>query len=266
MNILNLYLRYISISIRAQMQYRMSFFMQAAGMLLATGVEFAGILFLFQRFGSLRGWSLPEVGVLYGMVNIAFALAEAVARGFDVFPALVKSGDFDRLLLRPRGTAFQVAAQELQLMRVGRLLQGACVLGWAMWKLGLVEQPVKLALIGLAILGGMCLFFGLFVFQATLAFWTVETLEIMNTVTYGGTETGQYPMTIYRPWFRRFFTFVVPLACVNYLPAGAILPSAARLGLPPAAAWLAPLIGMAFLAVSLQVWKLGVRHYASTGS
>src|ERR671928_195342 len=80
-----------------------------------------------------------------------------------------------------------------------------------------------LLITGAAILGGACLFYGLFVLQATLSFWTVETLEIMNTVTYGGTETGQYPLTIYRPWFRLFFTFVVPLVCLNYLPANALL-------------------------------------------
>ena len=30
---------------------------------------------------------------------------------------------------------------------------------------------------------------------------------MMNTLTYGGVETTQYPINIYRPWFRNFFTF-----------------------------------------------------------
>ena len=54
--------------------------------------------------------------------------------------------------------------------------------------------------------------------QATLAFWTTETLEIVNTVSYGGVETAQYPLSIYRPWFRHFFTFVVPLGNGQLLP------------------------------------------------
>ena len=215
MNTLRLYRRYIGVSIRSQMQYRTSFLMTALGLLIVTTGEFFAIWAMFDRFGSLRGWRLAEVAMFYGLITVGFALAGAIGRGFDVFPSMVKSGDFDRLLLRPRSTAFQVAAGNLPLHRAGRLLNGAIVLLCAVTALDVVWTPARIALLGFAIIGGMCLFCGLFVLQATLAFWTTETLEIMNTVTYGGTETGQYPLSIYAPWFRKFFTFVVPLACVS---------------------------------------------------
>ncbi len=89
----------------------------------------------------------------------------------------------------------------------------------------------------------------------------------MNTVTDGGRETAQYPLSIYRPWFRRFFTFVVPLACVSYFPAIAILGRRdGALGTPRWFQCAAPAIGVAFMLVCLQVWRIGVRHYRSTGS
>jgi ABC-2 type transport system permease protein len=259
---LRLYLRYAGISVRGQMQYPASFWMLSAGQLFATVVDFLGIWVLFDRFGSLRGWSLAEVALFYGVVNVAFAVADALGRGFDTFPQMVKSGDFDRLLLRPQGTAFQVAARELLLTRVGRLLQGLAVLLWATAALEVAWSAARVALLLAMIAGGACIFYGLFVLQATLSFWTIETLEIMNTVTYGGNETAQYPLTIYRPWFRRFFTFVVPLACMNYLPASLIL------GRGESSVWqsLSPAVGALFLFITLQVWKIGVRHYHSTGS
>lgn len=263
---IRLYFRYLGLSLHGQMQYRGSFLMLAAGTFLTNGMEFLGVWALFLRFGSLRGWSLPEVALLYGMVSISFALAEGIGRGFDLFPNLVKSGDFDRLLLRPVSTALQVAGQELQLMRLGRLAQGAVILGFALHALHLHWTAWKELLLFAAILGGACLFYGLFVLQATMSFWTVETLELMNTVTYGGIETAQYPLSIYRPWFREFFTWVVPLAAVTFFPAHAIL-GLAEPGAPaPAVQWLSPLIGVLFLAIALQVWKVGERHYRSTGS
>ena len=86
-------------------------------------------------------------------------------------------------------------------------------------------------------------------------------------MTYGGTEAGQFPLSIYRPWFRRFFTFVVPLACVSYFPALTILGrSDPFLASFPWLGWTAPLVGVAFLLATLQVWQFGVRHYRSTGS
>lgn len=262
---LTLYWQFTAISLRGQMQYRASFVMLVFGNLFSSGIEFVGIAALFTRFGNLRGWRLPEIALFYGMVGIAFALSEGIGRGFDLFPNLIKSGDFDRLLLRPRSTVFQVAAQELQLMRIGRLAQATVVLCWAIGHVRTDWTLPRVTLLLLSILGGACLFYGLFVLQATMAFWSVESLEIMNTVTYGGTETAQYPLSIYSPWFRRFFTFVIPLACINYLPSRVLLPHSPAAG-PVWAAWLAPFVGMAFLLVTLQTWNIGVRYYRSTGS
>ena len=263
---LGLYFHYIGISFRGQMQYRASFVMLSAGQFLNSGLEFFGILVMFDRFRSLQGWSLPEVALFYGIVNVAFAIADATSRGFDAFGGMVKSGEFDRLLLRPRSTPLQLAGEELTLRRVGRLLQGMVVLLWATSVLEIAWSPAKIVLIIASILGGTCLFYGIIVFQATLAFWTTETLEIMNTLTYGGVETAQYPLAIYHTWFRRFFTLVVPLACINYFPALAILDRPDPLGTPVIFQWTSPAAGILFLVVALQVWKLGVRHYTSTGS
>ena len=263
---LRLYFRYLGISVRSQMQYRASFIMLSLGHFAVTGIEFLSIWVLFARFGSLEGWTLPEVALFYGLVNVAFSFSDAAARGFDTFGNMVKSGDFDRLLLRPRSSALQVAGQELTLRRVGRLAQGLAVLVWAATALRIVWSPARVALALLAIVGGACLFFGIVVLQATLAFWTTETLEIVNTVTYGGVQTTQYPLAIYRRWFQRFFIFVVPLACVSYFPVLALLGRPDPLGSPSWFQWLSPLMGPLFLAVALEVWKVGVRHYTSTGS
>ena len=261
-----LYRRYVAISIRSQMQYRASTVMLAAGFCLLTCLEFAALWVLFEHFGNVRGWRLPEVALLYGMVNIAFALAEGFARGFDTFGTMVKSGDFDRVLLRPRGTVLQLMGQEIQLQRIGRFLQALAVLVWAQTALEIAWSSAKIALLAGAVLSGACLFFGLFVLQATLAFWTTEGLEIANTLTNGGTETAQFPLVIYPGWFRHFFTYVVPLAGITYFPALAILDRTDPLGSAAWAHWLSPLAGMAFLLVALRAWRLGVRHYRSTGS
>ena len=215
--------------------------------------------------GHQLAWTLALVG-LGRFLLIAFALCDAFSRGFDQFASTVKSGDFDRLLLRPRSTALQLAGQELTLKRIGRLTQGLVVLLWASHALELAWTPDKLLLALLTILGGACLFYGLIVLQATLAFWTTESLEIVNTVTYGGVETAQYPLAIYRAWFRRFFTYVIPLACVSYYPALGILERPDPLGSGPLFQWLAPTVGLLFFVICLHVWQVGVRHYRSTGS
>lgn len=266
MNAIRLYGRYASISLRGQMEYRASFLMQTAGQFLITGVEFLGIWALFSRFGQIRGWTLGEAAFFYGLISISWSLADALSRGFDVFGQTVKNGDFDRILLRPRSTILQLFGHELTLRRMGRLTQGLAVLAFAVATVEISWSAARLLLLVLAVAGGVCLFVGLMILEATSAFWTTESLEAWNAFTYGGVTMSQYPLEIYRPWFRRFFLVAIPLGCINYLPAVAILGRPDPLGTPVPLQWMAPLAGPVFLLIALQVWKVGVRHYQSTGS
>lgn len=265
-NAFYLYRRMVGISIRGQMQYRASFILQTVGQILATGIEFLGLWALFARFNTLSGWTLPQVALLYGMVNVAFAITDATSRGFDMFGRMVKQGDFDRLLLRPRSTILQLAGQEFVLRRIGRFAQGLVALCWATSILGLTVTAWKVALLVFAILGGACFFYGLLILQATTAFWTTESLEVFNAFTYGGVFAGQYPTSIYPGWMQRLFTVVIPLATVSYFPAMALLGKPDPLGSSVIVQCLSPLLGIAFLLISTQVWRFGVRHYCSTGS
>lgn len=269
MNITNnayVYLRYLEISVRSQMQYRMSFVLLSLGHFLVTVIDFLAILVLFDRFGSLKGWELAEVAFMYGIVNIAFSISDAATRGFDMFGPMVKAGDFDRLLTRPRSTVLQLAGQELTLRRIGRFLQGLIILIWAANALNIDWTAMKVGLVIFSVFGGAALFAGLIVVQATMAFWATESLEVMNSLTYGGVFATGYPVTIYRTWFQNFFVFIVPLSTISYFPTLAILGRSDTLGTPLVFQYLCPLIGFAFLSLTLNFWRFGVRHYRSTGS
>lgn len=260
---IQLYFKLIAIAFRGQMQHRASFFMLALAYFIATFVEIFGIWVLFDRFKMIQGWTFEELALIYGIMHIGFSTAEAFARGFDTFSQIVKNGDFDRILLRPMGTLFQVAAREIQFMRIGRFLQGLMILLWGCTQLKVSFDSLSALVIFLAFLGTTSLFYGLFIIQATLSFWTTETLELMNIVTYGGLESGQYPMSIYNPIFKGFFTFIIPMACVAYYPVAILLHHEI---LPMGVGLIAPLAGILFLSLSYRLWNFGVSHYQSTGS
>lgn len=266
MNAFFLYLRYISVSFSAQMQYKVSFWLQVLGHLLGTVIEFLGIWALFTRFNSIGTWNLSEVALFYGMVNISFAYADALGRGFDSFATIVKSGDFDRLLLRPRTTVLQILGTEFTLKRIGRFSQGIVVMGWSFSSLHIPLNLKTLWLLSTSFIGGVTLFVGIVIVQATLTFWTIESLEVMNILTYGGVETAQYPLSIYSQWFQRFFTFLIPLACVSYFPLLAVLEKEDTFSVPLWFCYVSPLAGILFLLVSLKLWNVGERYYCSTGS
>jgi ABC-2 type transport system permease protein len=262
-----MYGRYLGISIRGQMQYRGAFVLSSLGQAVIITAELVGVWALFARFGALPGWSFPQVAFFYGFANGAFAIADALTTGFDRFGAThVKSGDFDRLLVRPRSTVLQLAGQDFALKRIGRLLAGILPFAWASVELALPWDAARTFVLCFALLGAVALFSALVVLQATLAFWTVESLEVVNVFTYGGVETAQYPLDIYPRAFRRFFLWVVPIGCVVYLPLVRVLGVDDPLGSSRTLQTFSPLAGFAFLALALGAWKLGVRRYTSTGS
>jgi ABC-2 type transport system permease protein len=183
-----------------------------------------------------------------------------------MFSLQVISGEFDRTLLRPRTTVLQVLGHDFQPMRVGRMIQGIFVLVWASMNLGIDWNIAKISLLVFSILGGVLIFTGLLVIQAAICFWSTQSLEIMNSFTYGGIEATQWPLPIYNRWFAKVFISIIPLGCINYFPVMAILEKPDILGSPVWLQWTSPLAGVIFMIVALRIWEFGVRHYRSTGN
>ena len=102
-------LRLIAASLRGQMRYPGSALMLTLGQFLATGIEVVAVWALFHRFGSVQGWQLGEVALFYGLVNIMFAVADALGRGFDVRghdPVAVRRNGLRRVVGRVRLVVF----------------------------------------------------------------------------------------------------------------------------------------------------------------
>ena len=260
---MKIYLKYLLIHFKSQMQYRTSFWLLSLGQFFIPFTVFAGLYFLFERFGQIKGWQFFEVALCFGIIHMAFALSECFARGFDSFSTLVRNGEFDRLLVRPRSTFIQVLGSKFEFTRFGRLIQSGVVLVWALANLNIEWNVVKEVTLLLMIVSGVLIFTGIYILAATLCFWTIEGLEVVNIFTDGGREMAQYPLNIYQKWVAKFFTFVIPFGTVNYLPLLSILGKNSGNEIY---SMLTPLAGSLFILPCLLVWQYGVKHYRSTGS
>ncbi|MFC5700256.1 ABC transporter permease [Cohnella faecalis] len=260
---MRIFWKYLILLFKAQMQYRMSFWLLTAGQFIIPFTVFAGLYFLFEHFGQIRGWDFYETALCFGIIHMAFAVSECLARGFDSFSTLVGGGDFDRLLVRPRSTVVQVLGSKFEFTRIGRMAQSVFVLLIAVQGAAVEWTALKIVVLLLMIASGVFIFTGIFMLAATMCFWTIQSIEVANIFTDGGREVAQYPLHIYERWVTRFFTFVIPFGCVNYLPLLYILDRNDGNDLLYAAA---PLAGFAFIVPCLLVWRFGVRHYRSTGS
>jgi ABC-2 type transport system permease protein len=264
--LLRLYCKLIGARVRGQMQYRVSFALTCLGSAAITLVEFVGLALLFTRVPRISGWSLWEVALLYALAETSFATAELIGSALDDFQIRIGEGTFDRVLTRPRGAFFQVLAEDLALRRLGRVVQGAFVMVLALNHLSLTWTPEKLVMLVVALLSGVVIFFAIFVLAAVFCFWTVEGKEATHVFSYGGVTLVEYPLDINSDWMRRFATFVLPLGFVSYYPTLFLLDRPDPLGLPDWIRLLSPVAALALAGVAWFGWRVGVRHYQSTGS
>jgi len=263
-----LYLRLAAVQVRSQMQYPVSFWLDVVSVALTTFFFFASIALVIQRFGQIGGWALGEIAFLWGMIEFSFGLMDLIFSGFDpdYFSPFVRRGGFDQLMLRPVSLTLQVLGSNFVLRRLGRMAQGIFILIIAFSLAPIAWTPGKVLFIPVMVVSQILFFGGLFIGGSTLTFWTVQPVEAINILTYGGSEMMSYPMHIYPTWLRNFFTFIIPAVFINYLPALYILDKPNPLGLPVLSLFFSPLAGGLVFMAGFFFWRFGLRYYQSTGT
>ncbi|GHJ36561.1 ABC transporter permease [Streptomyces sp. TS71-3] len=252
--------------IRSTLAYRASFAMTLFGSFVATAFDFAAILLMFSQVDSLGGYALPEVALLYGTAATAFGLADLVMGSTERLGRRVRDGTLDVLLVRPVPVLAQVAADRFALRRLGRVTQGALVLGYGLAAAPIAWTPQKVLLLPVMLVSGAAVFSAVFVAGAAFQFVAQDAAEVQNSLTYGGTTLLQYPPTVFAKDLVRGVTFIVPLAFVNWLPALYILGRPYPVHLPQWVAWAPPPVALACCALAGVAWRAALRSYRSTGS
>ncbi|AKL66280.1 MULTISPECIES: ABC transporter permease [Streptomyces] len=256
----------VAMWIRSTMTYRTSFFLATFGNAAVQLLDFVAIYIMFSHVEALGGFSLPEIALLYGSCSASLGLADLLLGNTDRIGVRVRDGSLDTMLVRPVPLLAQVAADRFALRRLGRIVQGLGVLGWAVWALDVAWTPGKVLLVPVMILAGAAIFAAVMLAGAAFQFVAGDAAEVQNSFTYGGNTMLQYPPTVFGKDLLRGVTFIVPLAFVNWLPALHVLGRPDPLGLPGWVGYLSPFVAfVAFLPASL-AWRAGVRSYRSTGS
>jgi ABC-2 type transport system permease protein len=257
--------RLVGAQIRSQLQYRLSFALDAFGSFWISFIDFIVILVIFRNVPRLAEWSVHQVAFLYALSSITFAVTDMLIGQLDQFPQKIRDGTFDIVLVRPRGTLFQVIASDFALRRIARVLQGAIVLVYALSTLSVQWTVLRVVVLLVSLPSAVVIFSSIWVVGACIAFWTTDGGEFTNAFTHGGTSMAQYPFDIYSTWLRRLLGFVIPLAFVCYFPALYVLGKTDPLGLPRFLEFCSPAVAAASAIVAGLAWRLAVRHYRSAG-
>jgi len=250
-------------NVRARMQYRFNFLLFTLFASVVTVAEFMTLAVVLHLFGSIQGWSIWEIGYLYGVLMTAKYVYRAFASGVNNFEPYLVNGLLDQLLLRPMPLLMAVITSRTRMVG-GELLQSLAVLILCivrLWRDGRVDGWI-VPETALAVLSGAVIMFSVGVATAAAGFWITRVDDLSVFTDNAATTACQYPLSLYPDWLRTFLFAVVPYGFINYVPAMYAVRGAWGIW----AIGVTPAVAAAALAASLALWRRGVAKYQSAGT
>ena len=247
---------------KVRVSYRGDFFISAATSMAATIFSLGFVLVLFARIPALSNWRMDEVLFLYGFSLIPFGLFNVFSLNLYEFGATyIMEGKFDRVLLRPLSSLFQVVFDTFRIEALQEVVVGLFIVVWASRRLHYQWHLLDLLLLAFFAFCGGVIYLSVFLFLSTFSFWFEDRIGI-HPPFWNLLAFGRYPLSIYSGYIQFLLSWIIPFGFATFYPASHLL------GRPEFRIYaaLVPVVAAATFALALTAWSFGLRRYSSTGS
>jgi ABC-2 type transport system permease protein len=259
---LRLFLLYFAQYTKVRLAYKADFIIAFLSSMAATVLGFGFVLVLFSKIPRLQDWSFNEVMFLYGFSLIPLGFFNVISWNlYDFGELYIIEGRFDRVLLRPVDTLFQVAFEKFRLESLQEVVTGTAIVHVAAQRLHLVWHPADLAWFVVMVLCGAVIYFSVFLLLTAVAFWFEDRVGIVPPV-FNMLNFGRYPLTIYNVFIQFLLSWIIPFGFASFYPTTHFLGRKAFLPY----FHLVPVVAITFFLLASFVWNRGVANYSSTGS
>jgi ABC-2 type transport system permease protein len=160
----------VSTSVRAAMAERGAFIMRASLMALNNAIFFTFWIVLLSRVPTIRGYTLGDVAVLYGVVAVAHGLAFFFAGGMHYLSRMIHDGELDALIAQPKPTLLYAVGLRSQPSGLGDIVSGFIMIALS----GRVDWTGIPIVLGAGVAGGIVLVATAVIIHSS-AFWLGRT-------------------------------------------------------------------------------------------
>lgn len=261
MRYINIYKRMVAQSLKQQLEYRADLVIGIFSFITVQAVGLLSIRLIYNYIPNLMGWEFAEVLLIYGLFQIPRGIDHLFTDNIWMIPHNIRRGTFDKYLIRPVNSLFYVMFERLQLEAIGELLIGVGILSYALPQLSIDFTLVTFLGLTIYIIMGTLIYTSIKLLTATTSFWLKDSVPLMVTV-YDISNFVQRPVSIYPLAVQALLTYVLPFAFTAYLPAAFLLNKEGQDTLFIQGV----LVTIVFLTLSINVWKLGIKKYESSGS
>lgn len=266
MTTLSLYRAFIKIKIKAMVEYRGAFFWGGIAQASSYTAEFILIWIMIQKFQTIGGWGPYEVMFLYALNLLSYAVAGSFlyspATGL---PAMIQSGSLDEVLTKPMNPLLYLICNKFLYQYASHALLSIVIIAVCFYHLQIQITMLTVLMLFVTVISGALIQGSAFLYTSVPAFWIVQSQAIGN---FMGDLRGfiRYPLSIYHKGIQIVLTLIIPYGFINFYPAQYFLGKHDFMLFHPVFQFLSPLVGLLLFYGAYQFWKLGIRHYKSTGS
>ena len=247
---------------KVRVSYRGDFFISLATSFAATVFALGFVIVLFKKVPQIGGWRFEEVLFLYGFSLIPYGFFNIISLNLYEFGnSYIIEGKFDRVLLRPVSSLFQVLFETFRIESVQEIATGTFCMVYASRQLGIPWTPARFAMLFFFGACASVIYVSVFLMLTTVSFWFEDRIGVHPPV-WNMMAFGRYPLTIYNPIVQFFLCWIIPFGLASFYPSVRMLGRTVS----PAYAPMVPVVAAVFLTVAISLWNLGTRHYSSTGS
>src|SRR5512136_1875618 len=149
---------------KTRLSYKADFFVALSTGILATVAGYGFVLILFTRIPHLQGWSFEEILFIYGFSLIPMGVFNVVSLNLYEFgDAYIVEGKFDRVLLRPVNSLFQILFENFRLESMQEIITGLAAVLYCAGRLKIPATPVNLLLFPFLVFCGAVIYICIFV-------------------------------------------------------------------------------------------------------
>lgn len=253
---------YFAQYLKVRVGYRGDFWISLAASFAATIFSLAFVFILFRNVPQLGDWSFYEIVFLYGFALIPYGIFNVLSPNlYDFGAEFIMEGKFDRVLVRPVASLFQVIFENFRIESFQEIISGVVIVIWSGMYLHHAWSVLDVLLLILFALCGGAIYLSIFLILSTCSFWFEDRIGLSAPV-WNLIAFGRYPLSIYAGYIQFFLSWIVPFGFATFYPTVRLLHRTRFHEYAP----LAPVVTVVCIAVALWFWQRGVRHYSSTGS
>lgn len=258
---------YTKTTAKSWFQYRVDAMLRSLAVFLRESTGVIVIYFTLLKFDDLNGWNIHELLFLYSLLFLTYGIMIIFFTGLRDFGQMVRSGNFDRFILRPRGLLFQlIFANADWFAAVGHGGLGLVLFVVSAGKVGVTWNFGTILYYVLAVAGGVLIQGAVFLFLATLNIYLLETGSLKELLYYNMRKFAGYPISIFHKAIQFIIIYIMPFAFVNYFPAQYLLRKDDMALYPQAFLYLTPAVGVGMYLLAYLFWRFSVRYYKSSGN